>query len=350
MTAAFPPRALTRRRALAVLALAASAALGLAVGSAPASAATNTVTVSGGRVMVNGKATELKGIRVASAAIDATLTAQLIGQLDTYKSYGVNAVTVNYMGSAVSAKDPFSADGKTIDSGVGGRMKQIVAAADARGMVVVVAIFYQGAKLKLANTAAVREAVKTVARELKPYGNVIINIANEQNSSGYADTAAIYDFRVPEQVLQLCDLYRTVDPARVVGAGGYLDASNKTIGADPRSAILLFNQTSLTKNSGTLFDAYVAAGVKNKPMLNVEIFGGAATSKSSSPRGNFPDTLKAQFRKELDVASARPGLGVFFHSNPWTQTAPVRYDLGGAGTAADPGIRWWFEYAKTVTG
>ena len=49
----------------------------------------------------------------------------------------------------------------------------------------------------------------------------------------------------------------------------------------------------------------------------------------------------------LDLCG-RAGLSVFFHNNPWCQstTEPLRYDLGGYGTAGDPGIRWYFERVR----
>ena len=64
-------------------------------------------------------------------------------------------------------------------------------------------------------------------------GNVIINIANEQNSSGWEDTAEIFDFRDPERILELARLVRDVHPGRLVGGGGYDHEKNVVIGRSP---------------------------------------------------------------------------------------------------------------------
>ena len=97
-------------------------------------------------------------------------------------------------------------------------------------------------------------------------------------------------------------------------------------------------------------DGFVAAGVTAKPMLNIELFGGDTAQETALERGVFSAQLKQEYYDELTDAAARPGLGVFFHNNPWTQALPIRYDLGGSGVSGDPGIRWWFEYAATVSG
>ena len=83
----------------------------------------------------------------------------------------------------------------------------------------------------------------------------------------------------------------------------------------------------------------------DKPIVNVELFGGWS---DRFPRGVFPPEARHAYEEEVERAAARPGLSVFFHSNPWCQTPdlPMRYDLGGQGTADDPGIRWYFEQVR----
>ena len=66
------------------------------------------------------------------------------------------------------------------------------------------------------------------------------------------------------------------------------------------------------------------------------------------------EKIKKIHLAEVDEANKRPGLSVHFHSNPWCQGPsngdyPIHYELGGNGTAENPGIRWWFEYAHEKT-
>ena len=59
------------------------------------------------------------------------------------------------------------------------------------------------------------------------------------------------------------------------------------------------------------------------------------------------------YYEEVDSVSSTNGLYTFFFAQDWVQgksTGKVnRYELGGAGTPEDPGIRWYFEYVKEST-
>lgn len=222
-------------------------------------------------------------------------------------------------------------------------MEQIIRATAERGMVVIVGLFYQNAPFGLRDAEAVRNAVRTVTRKLKPYRNLILNIANEQNSGNWNDTRAIYDFTDPARIIELCEVARETDPERLVGGGGYDHEKNIMIGRSPAVDVLLFDTSGPKPDSGELYDRFVAVGVTGKPIVNVETFGGWT---KPYPRGVFPGELRQAYLNEVVAAAARPGLSVFFHNNPWLQGKPMRYDLGGRGTDEDPGIRWYFEAVR----
>lgn len=211
-------------------------------------------------------------------------------------------------------------------------------------MVVVVGIFYQAAPFGLKDAEAVKNAVRTVTTALKSHRNIIINVVNEQNSGEWARRAAIYDFREPENVIELCRIVRKADPGRLVGGGGYDHGKNPVIGRSPDVDVLLFD-TAGPQSSAELYRQFVEQGVKDKPIVNVETFGGWTKQYA---RGVFSDEVKRIYLREVDAAAAEPGLSVFFHNNPWCQhqTEPMRYDLGGDGTEGNPGIRWYFEHVK----
>ena len=311
----------------------------------PEPAAGHALTATGNRFALDGAPFEMWGVRTASATADQEQTDHLIAQLDEYRAHGINAVTVFYQGSRAAAYDPFSRDGRTIDPGHQARMEQIIRAADARGMVVITGIFYQRASLVLEDADAVRQAVRTVTEALRPYRNVIINIANEQNSVNWDDTEHIFDFRDPLRIIELCRIVNQLDPARIVGGGGYDDVKNAVIGASPDVDVLLFDTDSPDDDSARAFDAFVGAGVTGKPVVNVEMLGGWT---SQFERGVFSDAVKAEYYEEVAAAASRDGLGLFFHNNPWMQSRPMRYDLAGYGTSADPGIRWYFEAVRSL--
>lgn len=304
------------------------------------------LSVRGDRFLVQGKEVDLWGIRAASGTMHQAQTDHLMAQLDAYVRYGVNAVTVFYMGCSGGFYDPFSPDGKVLDAGHSDRMRQIALACAKRKMVLVAGIFYQRAPFGLQNTDAVISATRSVTESLKGLDNVVINIVNEQNSSHWKKRKDVFDFQDPEQVIRLCRVVHEVDPDRLVGGGGYNHDNNEVIGKSPDVDVLLFD-TAGPEDSGALYERFVAAGVVDKPIVNVELFG--AWTKTAVP-GVFPNEMKAAYRREVEVAAGCPGLSVFLHSNSWCQDDGNRYDLAGDGTADDPGIRWYFDHVAKVQG
>lgn len=319
--------------------------------SAPAAiAAPNPeLTIEGDRFLLDGEPFDMWGSRVGSATQNDSLTQHLIDQLDEYLAHGVNTLSTYYMGTRGRNSDPFAPDGTSVDPEHQRRTERIIEEAAARGMVVVVGIFYQHAPFGLRDAEAVRNAVRTVTESLRPYSNIIINIANEQNSPGWRDTEEIFDFRDPERIIELARLVKEVDADRLVGGGGYEHPKNIVIGRSPDIDALLFDQLGPDPDSGELYDHFVANGVTGKPIVNVELFGGWT---GRFERGIFPDSLKRTYLIEVEAAAARPGLYVFFHNNPWhqSQDQPIRYDLAGYGTRGDPGIRWYFEAVREARG
>lgn len=322
--------------------------LSVVVLQVPLSASGPVVGVRGQDVLVDGSPVRLWGVRVASATQSEVLTEQLIANLDDYRAHGVNAITVFYQGSSGGYSDPFSPDGMSIDPSHQARMERIVAACAERGMIVIVGIFYQRSdQPRLQDWEAVREAVRTVARALQPHRNVIINLANEQSSARY-DGLPWRRVRVPGDLLALARLVRQEDPDRLIGAGGYEFGHNVTLALADEIDLLLYDQNGPEPTPAALAQRFREAGI-TKPIVNVELFG--AWTRESRPAGVYTEATKAEYYRAIDEAILTPGHGIFFHSSPWLQAttepeAQIRFDLGGKGTADDPGIRWYFEYLR----
>jgi hypothetical protein len=346
---------------------------------------------------------EVWGVRVASAAVQDRWAAALIGQLDTYRRYGVNALTVFYQGSSGGWLPAFSPDGREIDAGVADRMERIVAAAAERRMVVVAGIFYQRARL--AGRDAYRRAAELVGRRLAAYDNVIVNVVNEHNGGGWADCP--FPVREPDGIAALCQAVRQGGPGLLVGGGGIHPGRNAEIAVRPEVDLVLFDWHCSSEEAVA---AYRAAG-STKSLMNVEVFGGwaqgfceedaaAAPGRNVSWRGwngrgenvappgrrriqgVFPPggTEAAQpvapagqdapagpaarrsahrgkrdFLAEVAFAARTPGFSLFGHFPGWYQgpsrdpSLDCRFDLGGQGTRGDPGIRWYFEAVAQVS-
>ena len=93
------------------------------------------------------------------------------------------------------------------------------------------------------------------------------------------------------------------------------------------------------------YDYFLKQGVLDKPIVNVELFGG--WTRKFMPQGVYSDEGKEVHYKEIEAAKKRPGLYIHLHSNPWfqgmAQDLPNRFELGGDGTIVNPGVRLYFD-------
>ncbi len=306
--------------------------------------------------LLDGKSFDMWGVRVASASQSEAYTTDLISNLDDYKSIGINCISVFLQGSSGGFSDPFGARGLSVDVAHWNRLVRIIDECAQRDMVVIVGIFYQRTikdpeLCKLKSEEDIRNAVRLITKKLKPFRNVIINIANEQNSNHYKSFQA-FAFNDPENIIGLCKEVKKIDPERNVGGGGYHDSMNVVIGKSEFVDVLLFDTYSVDiengHHSGWHYDFFKAAGVPDKPIVNVEIFGG--WTGQFRPQGVYTPEGKAIHYTEIEEAKKRAGLYVHFHSNPWYQGEAHgfgnRFDLGGDGTPDNPGVQWYFKSIK----
>lgn len=309
--------------------------------------------INGELFTLDGKPFDMWGVRVASASQKAGYTKSLIKNLDDYKSEGINTLSIYLQGSSGGYSDPFINNGKKIKKNHLRRLKKIIEACGERDMVVVAGIFYQRTVRdhelsNLESEAEIRNAVKTFSYALESYENIIINIANEQNSGYYKDFEA-FNYNDPQNIIDLCKLVKETDPERIVGGGGYHDSSNVVIGKSEYVDALLFDtfhgDIEDNHHSGWHYDYFKQNGVPEKPLVNVELFGG--WTRKFLPQGVYTEEGKNIHLQEIEAAKAQPGLFVHFHSNPWFQAVAQdlknRYYLGGMGTPDDPGVRWFFK-------
>jgi hypothetical protein len=312
--------------------------------------------VDGEAFLLDGKPFDMWGVRVASASQNEAYKEDLISSLDDYKASGINSISVFLQGSSGGFSDPFGAGGSTIDQAHFERMVRIIDECANRDMVVIAGIFYQRTMkdpeiCNLRSEEDIRNAVRLITEKLKPYRNVIINIANEQNSHQYRSYQA-FAFNDPENIISLCQEVKNIDPARIVGGGGYHDSLNVVIGKSKHVDVLLFDTFSEDvengHHSGWHYDFFKTAGVPAKPIVNVELFGG--WTQKFTPQGVYSPEGKAVHYTEIKAAKKRAGLYVHFHSNPWFQGVAQgfnnRYDLGGEGTPDNPGVRWYFNACR----
>ena len=355
----------------------------------------------------DGAALDVWGVRVASAAAKDAWTEQLIAHLDEYLGYGVNALTVFYQGSSGGSLRSFSPDGREIEPAVQRRMERLIDAAAERRMVVVAGVFYQNqvARLDPENGAwlesrdAYPRAVETVARSLRRYPNVIVNTCNEHTVRPFE--ACPFPMRTAEGIAVVCRAAKEGDPDRLVGGGGGHGVGhgggatgvNERLVGMPEVDVLLWDWGNHSPEAVAAYRQIAP----DKPTMNVEVFGARAqgfvevdtgtdsgggngrpawvggSSRTPPPpvgrrriQGVFPEVSEgeggavhrgtADFLSEIDLAARTPGFSLFGHFPGWYQgpsrdpAFDNRFDLGGEGTMADPGIRWYFEAVARARG
>lgn len=190
----------------------ASIAVLLALPSSQTLAGQYVFKVRGDTILINDQPFKILGLRCSNALISDTKTSELINNLNTFKSFGVNTVSVFVMGSRFGDIKGYRANA-SLDPIYADRLGQIIEAADERGMVVLVGCLYWStstANDDLADwsQADANRAIANTVRWLKDhaYRNVFVDPDNE----GMAHAARGWS------IAQMIDAAHDVDPTIMV--------------------------------------------------------------------------------------------------------------------------------------
>ncbi|MFW6277601.1 MAG: hypothetical protein ACOC1J_02930 [Prolixibacteraceae bacterium] len=279
--------------------------------------------MKGDKTYLNDEEFLVVGLRCSNALISDKTASDLINHLDLYKSYGVNTVSVFFMGSRFGDVRGYNADG-SINPEYATRMAKIIEACDDRNMVVLVGCLYWGTSKgkwehwtqKEAN-AAMTNTVKWLSEN--DYRNVFVDPDNE----GMAHRAKGFDIE------------------QMIAAGKNTD-SKITIGYNnhsypPSNADLALHFAKkptyihYIESEGTMSD-YWGAYSKEKGVYNYINIGIYTEGKKKEQLKNTDEHLQN-------------GMGYIFAST-WLQCIPPNNEPGGDGSHCNPGILWWLEHVK----
>jgi len=151
----------------------------------PAEAGNYRFAVKGEQVLLNDTAFKVIGLRASNALISDETTDQLIRNLDAFKDYGVNTVSVFLMGSRFGDIKGYKPDA-SLDPVYAARLAKIIEATDQRGMVVLVGCLYWSTSKAKEDLKQWRQedADKAVANTVawlskNRYQNVFVDVDNE---------------------------------------------------------------------------------------------------------------------------------------------------------------------------
>lgn len=140
---------------------------------------------------------------------------EFIGALPEWRQHGLLAVTVNFQGGSpegYSSKQTWESGAFNADGGLrpafADRMRRVLDAADAQGMVVILGYFYFGQDQRLRDEAAVLRATDEATRWLLDGGwrNVLVEVNNECDVKAYD-----HDILKPARVHELITRVRKTE-------------------------------------------------------------------------------------------------------------------------------------------
>ncbi len=291
-------------------------------------------TVRNGKTYLNGKDILVKGLRCSNALVSDQTADELISNLDTFASFGVNTVSVFFMGSRFGDVKGYNKDG-SLSPIYAARMGRIIEAADERGMIVLVGCLYWGtskAKWEEWTQAQANAAVANTVRWLKDhdYRNVFVDVDNE----GMAKRGKGFDNRL------MVMAGKKVDPTCVI-------ATNFK-GPPPAEADL---------------GIHFSKKVPDKPYIESE---GTPTNAPGNYWGKYskkPDYYnyinigiynKQMKANQIAITTEHLDNGHgYMCASTWLQCPPPsgpNNSPGGDGSKQSPGIRWWLEFIRDKYG
>jgi hypothetical protein len=288
----------------------------------------NIFSVKGNKTFLNGQEFRAIGLRCSNALLSDETVDDLIKYLDIYREYGLNTISVYFMGSRYSNVNGFNRDG-AINEVYKRRMAKIITECDKRKMVVLVGILYWGSGMhdnsnsfyagwKQENiNSAMRSTMKWLTEN--NYRNIFIDPDNE----GMSERSEKYDISA-----MACE-GKKINPMIPIAYNGK--------GVPPACTDLAIHYGTKTpekpyiQTEGTP-EEYWGEYSKEKALnhyINVGIYTATKIAQQ------LKDT-----RELLDSGSG------YLFASTWLQNIPPNYDPGGYGTPGDPGMRWWLEFIK----
>jgi hypothetical protein len=295
-----------------------------------ASAASPVVSVSDGQIRLDGTPVKLLGLRLSNALMSDVTAQQVIDQLDTFREYGVNTLSVYVMGSRFGDVKGYRPDA-SLDPVYAARLKRILHETGARGMIVLVGCLYWSeseAKADLSHWTQ-REANLAVANTVRwlaenNFRHVIVDPDNEGmafKEKGWSIAEMIDAGHAANSACVIAYNSRPSPPAN----------ADLTIHHAPRVPGKPYVETEGTPQVVPYWHEYSRrAGYRN--YLNV---------------GLYTEEMKAEQRRDTDEGMANAN--GFMLASTWLQAPPPlgpNQTPGGDGSPGNPGIRWWLEYIK----
>jgi hypothetical protein len=289
-------------------------------------------SVKGDKTYLNDQEIIVAGLRCSNALYSEKSTKELINQLDEYKSYGVNTVSVYIMGSRFGNFKGYLEDG-SLNPEYSDRLAKIIEAANEKGMIVLVGCLYWGGSTAKWESWTQKEANTAVANTIKflkenNYRNVFVDIDNE----GMARRDKGFD------AAEMVRAAKAVDPTFII-------ATNFR-GLPPEEADLGIHFSHKDPDK-----PYIDSEATPTNIRYWGPYSKAPPLENYINIGIYSEDMKAD-QIEKTKYHFENGWG-YMCASTWLQCVPPHgpnADPGGYGSEDDPGILWWLEALKEMRG
>jgi hypothetical protein len=263
------------------------------------------------------------GIRVVNALQSDEITQRLIDNLDLMRDHGIQSISVNVQGGRAtqggnSNFNGYNADG-SLKSEYIDRLADILDATAERDMVVAIQMFYRGKDQELTNDAAVLTAVENTVNWLEAGGwnHYWLHVINEWYHSGYVHN----QLKTSQGQVEIYSLIKSIN-SEIITHVSSANGANDGFAAD----------TGRTASNGDVVIEYVRQDQYDQP-------GEFTSQERSEAIAKATETFNSG--------------GYWFWHAAWHQKADApgwpRFDKGGAGTTADPGVTFIWDHMGALT-
>ncbi len=301
-------------------------------------------SVEGDKTLVNGTEIICKGLRCSNGLFSDEVTAELIENLPVYRDFGVNCISVFFMGNRFSDMRGYKEDG-SIDPAYAARMGRIIEAADELGMIVLVGCLYWGESKGKYENWTQEDADRAIFNTVKwlsgnEYRNTFVDVDNE----GMGIRFGGFDDR------KLVLAAKKADPS--------FHVATNFVGTPPDEVDLAVHHSDRAPGK-----PYIESeGTPENAPGGYWGWWSRRIDKTNRQRKdpNFWNYLRVgQYTAEMKQNSIElakmhydRGDGYLFAST-WLQAAPPlgpNHAPGGDGSESAPGMRWWLEWLKSEYG
>ena len=281
-------------------------------------------SIVGNQTYLDGHPFQSIGLRCSNALLTEGTTLELIQHLDEYAAYGINTISVYFMGSRYSNIHGYNLDG-SLNSAYLNRMEKIIRACDERAMVVLVGVLYWGSGSDVTNyyrnwsQSEANAAIKHTVAWLNE--NNFRNVFVDPDNEGMAER----------------------------GLGIDIDEMICEAKSEVAKVIVAYNGKGYPPPCADL-SIHFGFPTKSKPYIETE---GTPSrywgdySKENDLQHYINVGIYTEGKKVEQLARTEELLNLghgYLFASTWLQNIPPNYDPGGDGSPANPGIKWWLDF------